>query len=358
MSGRRTELDFWSGKRVFLTGHTGFKGAWLSFWLVRLGANVTGYAQPPAPETPLWEQLNLANSMIHLVGDVRDRAALEDAVKASRPEIVLHLAAQPLVRLSYADPVDTWDTNVMGTVHLLEAVRSLEQCVSVVAVTTDKVYANREWPHAYREPDRLGGKDPYSASKAAAEIVAASYREALFPGTQIRLATARAGNVIGGGDWAADRILPDLIRSLYRRDRLIVRNPRAVRPWQHVLDPLEGYLRLAEYLHRGLLDTVEPTYNFGPGPSGHRSVSDLITEVHKHWPGDCEARSEDHAPAEAGLLKLSIEKAQTELHWSPSWDFQKAVQHSVEWYRAVHEGADPRIVTASQIDAFESEAAS
>jgi CDP-glucose 4,6-dehydratase len=338
---------FWRGKRVLLTGHTGFKGSWLALWLLELGAQVTGLALPPETTPNLFEQLGLANRLDHRPGDIRDPRLLAELVSACQPELVLHLAAQPLVRHSYAQPVATWDTNVMGTIHLLEALRTLQQPCTAVLITTDKVYRNNEWLYGYRENDPLGGHDPYSSSKAAAELAIASWR-ASFCGAgphqtpHLRIASARAGNVIGGGDWAADRIVPDAIRSLAAAQPIQVRNPRATRPWQHVLEPLGGYLLLAERLHGGdaagmVEHPLTDAFNFGPHLEANRSVQSLVEEALGHWPGAWEDRSDPTSPHEASLLNLVIDKAHHHLGWSPRWSFATTVERTVGWYRRVHQ---------------------
>ena len=346
-------MGFWSGRRVLVTGHTGFKGSWLCEMLLARGASVCGLALAPDAEPSLFDQLGLARRVDHHLIDIRDAAAVRECVSVARPEIVLHLAAQSLVRRSYSEPIATFDVNVMGTAHLLDAMRGLEPPRVVVAVTTDKVYDNREWEHPYRENDALGGHDPYSASKAAAELVAASYRSSFLQAAGTRLATARAGNVIGGGDWAQDRIVPDLARAFSAGQPLKVRNARAVRPWQHVLDPLAGYLRLAEALSGPIAATLPSAFNFGPEPADQRSVRQLVEEAGHTWPGDWEDATDPAAPHEAGRLALSIERARNVLGWQPRWGFERAVREAVNWYRSVAEGADAAVVTRGQIAAFE-----
>lgn len=345
-------MGFWSGRRVLVTGHTGFKGSWLCELLLARGSKVFGLALTPS-EPALFTQLDLAARIDHHVADIRDPDAVARRVKAVRPEVVLHLAAQSLVRPSYREPLETWATNAMGTVHVLEAIRQLGTPCAVVVVTTDKVYDNREWEHSYRETDVLGGHDPYSASKAGAELVAASYRKSFFADGDVRLATARAGNVIGGGDWAEDRIMPDLAREFGAGRVLTVRNARAVRPWQHVLDPLSGYLRLAEALTSPQGARFADSFNFGPETADHRSVAELVEAAQEHWPGEWEDRSDADAPHEAGRLALSIERARSVLCWTPRWDFARAVSETVGWYRRVSEGESPSALTRSQIAAFE-----
>ena len=343
---------FWTGRRVLVTGHTGFKGAWLSFWLSRLGAQVWGLALPPETEPDLFGQLDLAGRMDHAILDVRDRGAVADRVAAAAPEIVFHLAAQPLVRRSYREPVETWATNVQGTAHLLDALGLIDAPMAIVLVTTDKVYRNREWLHAYREPDTLGGHDPYAASKAATELLADSWRASFFAGGPQRLATARAGNVIGGGDWSEDRILPDIIRALSAGRPVEVRNPGATRPWQHVLDPLAGYMQLAERLFTSDDAAWQTAFNFGPDSGGQRSVREVVETALASWPGSWNQVSQSAAPHEAGLLALATYKARTQLGWRPVWDFETAVTRTVEWYRAAADGTDIAALTETQIRDF------
>ena len=364
--------QFWAGRRVLLTGHTGFKGSWLSLWLRMLGAEVWGYALEPEPGRSLFRELGLAQAqgeadwghLHHQLGDLNDPTALQEVVRQAKPQVVLHLAAQPLVRRSYRDPLGTWATNVQGTLQLLEALKPLNQACAVVLVTTDKVYANREWDYGYREEDRLGGHDPYSASKAAAELAIASWR-ASFCGSAahqtpyLALATARAGNVIGGGDWAEDRVMPDAMRSLAADEAIPVRSPWATRPWQHVLEPLGGYLVLAETLARAQADakgTVNNPYagafNFGPSLEANRSVRELVEASLQHWPGRWRDCSDPAALHEAGRLHLQIDKAHHQLGWQPRWDFATTVARTVGWYRAVHEGASPLACCLADLVAY------
>jgi CDP-glucose 4,6-dehydratase len=351
---------FWAGRRVLLTGHTGFKGAWLALWLLRLGARVDGLALPPEATTSLYGALELEHRFpeqlqSHLL-DLRDAEAVAAAVRHARPQVVLHLAAQALVRRGYADPLGTWATNVQGSLHLLEAIRCLPHPCAVVMVTTDKVYENREWLHGYREPDRLGGHDPYSASKAAAELAIASWRSS-FCGSgahqtpHLAIATARAGNVIGGGDWAPDRIVPDAMRAWAAAETLDLRHPRATRPWQHVLEPLGGYLQLAEALSRDPAAFAE-AWNFGPGLESNRTVQELVLALQPHWPGRWRDCSGPGAPHEAGLLHLAIDKAVSRLLWQPRWDFATAVARTAGWYRQVYEGASPLACCQADLEAY------
>lgn len=342
-NGDQSSRMFWQDRKVLITGHTGFKGSWLALWLSQLGAKVTGLALPPVGGHNLFDQLKLEQSLDHRLGDVRNPELLRAVVGETQPEVVFHLAAQPLVRRSYIEPISTWETNVMGTIHLLEALRPLPEPCTAVLITTDKVYRNNEWLYGYRENDPLGGHDPYSSSKAAAELAIASWRSS-FCGVQshqtphLRIASARAGNVIGGGDWAADRIVPDAMRALAEGRMIGVRNPMATRPWQHVLEPLGGYLRLAERLTTvadpALLAT---TFNFGPQLEANRSVRKLVEESLRHWPGEWEDKSDIRNPHEANLLNLVIDKAFHQLDWAPHWSFETTVERTVNWYRRVQE---------------------
>jgi len=348
-----------SGKTVWLSGHTGFKGAWLAQWLVQLGARVHGFAQPPATTPSVFEQLGLAARITHELGDVRDAAAVRASLLRVRPDFVFHLAAQALVRYSYEQPLETYATNVMGTAHVLEALRTLAQPCAAVLVTTDKCYENRERDHDYTEEDHLGGYDPYSSSKGAAEIVISAYRRSYFGASPVRIASARAGNVIGGGDWARDRIVPDCIRALQRGEPVPVRNPHATRPWQHVLEPLSGYLWLAARLAAagGTDAPLATAFNFGPDKEANRSVGDLVREVLKSWPGRWEDQSNPHAPHEAKLLMLSTAKAKRMLPWQPTWRFETAIARTVAWYRGVNENpAAAENLTRQQIAEYEAAA--
>lgn len=342
-------MSFWAGRRVLVTGHTGFKGSWLCEILIGRGAEVFGLALPPEGSPALFDQLELADRMQHALVDLRDAEAVKARVVEVAPQIVFHLGAQSLVQRSYRQPVDTWATNVMGSINVLQAICGLKHRVPTVVVTTDKVYHNCEWVHGYRETDALGGHDPYSASKAATELAVDSWRKS-FPG--LCVATARAGNVIGGGDWAEDRILPDLARSFAAGRPLAVRNPASTRPFQHVLEPLTGYLSLAEHLATGD-PRWQAAYNFGPEPGDIRSVLGLVKAATQIWPGDWVDVSDPTAHHEAGRLALTIDKARQELGWQPRWDIVRGLAETVGWYRAVHEGADPRALTQSQIKAHE-----
>lgn len=347
------EQGFWRGRRVLVTGHTGFKGSWLAVWLHALGADVYGFASPP-PTTPSLFELTQLDELVHsITGDVRDLEGVRGAVAESRPEIIFHLAAQSLVHASLADPVGTYSTNVLGTAHLLEAVRAPGRDVrAVVCVTSDKCYSNREWDWGYRENDPLGGHDPYSSSKACQELVAASYRDAVFDG-EVDLATARAGNVIGGGDWAEHRLVPDVMRAALEGRSVTVRNPASVRPWQHVLDPLLGYLILAQRL-AGDGDGVAEAWNFGPPIEEAQPVSWLVERLRERWPGkfDVELAPASTGDHEARLLQLDATKARRRLGWAPRWSLERAIDATVEWYDAYGAGRDMRAVTLAQIEAF------
>lgn len=347
---------FWNGKRVLVTGHTGFKGSWLTLWLTTLGARVAGFALEPDTTPHLFTQLGLAGGIDHAIGDIRDPRAVEARVAEIGPDVVFHMAAQPLVRRSYAEPALTWQTNVMGTVHLLEALRAIRHPCAVVIVTTDKVYENREWEHAYRETDRLGGVDPYSSSKAACELATDSWRRSFCAGgSTVRIASARAGNVIGGGDWAEDRIVPDIVRAIAAGRPVVVRNAASIRPWQHVLDPLSGYLVLARRLSETADRTLQSAFNFGPDPAAARTVGDLVAEAFVTWPGTATAADAGPAVHEAGLLTLATSKARSLLGWSPAWDFSRAVRETMLWYRESSGGGDPRGLTLGQLGRYTAE---
>jgi CDP-glucose 4,6-dehydratase len=353
--------DAFRGRRVLVTGHTGFKGGWLTIWLSSLGAEVTGLALPPEPGPGIFTDAAVGETCRSILGDVREPEQVRRAVEQCRPEVVFHLAAQALVRRSYEEPLGTFATNVMGTAHLLEAMRTAGRPCAVVVVTSDKCYENREWSYAYRENDPMGGHDPYSASKGAAELVTQSFRRSFFsPGSLERhgvaLATARAGNVIGGGDWAQDRIVPDAIRALSAGSPVPVRNPRAIRPWQHVLEPLSGYLVLAA----GLLGADGPArerlcdaWNFGPLPESAQPVEAMVRLLVEAWgSGSWVVTPQSQAPHEAGLLRLAIDKAVVALGWAPRWELRKAVEATASWYREHQRrpgAAELRALTERQI---------
>ena len=342
------------GRRVLVTGHTGFKGSWLCEWLLNLGATVCGIGLAPDTEPSLFKQLGIEGRIEHHIQDIRQPEATAAILRKFRPDFVLHLAAQALVRRSYEQPVETWETNVLGTIHVLEALRSLDGPCVAVFITTDKCYENREWIYAYREVDPLGGHDPYSSSKAGAEIAIAAWRRSFFQDGAVKIASARAGNVIGGGDWALDRIVPDCMRALARGETIPVRNKIATRPWQHVLEPLGGYLWLACQLRVadcGL--RIADAFNFGPRLESNRTVAELVTEILKHRPGKWEDRSDPNAPHEAALLNLSIEKAFHLLKWRPVWDFAETIAQTTDWYTQVEQSREtPPELTRRQIDAY------
>jgi CDP-glucose 4,6-dehydratase len=351
------KADFsWKNRRVFLTGHTGFKGGWMALWLSSLGANVRGYALDPCTTPNLFEAANIGTTVEDVRGDIRDAAALDRAMVDFAPEVVFHMAAQPLVRLSYQDPVGTFETNVLGTARVLDAVRRTQSVRAVVSITTDKCYENHEWIWPYRETDPLGGHDPYSASKACAEIVSASFRRSFFePGRNVALATARAGNVIGGGDWSTDRLIPDLVRGFLSGAPVRIRRPHSVRPWQHVLEPLQGYLMLAEKLLSTDAAHYATAYNFGPADEDARPVSWIADRLTRFWGhGATWVRDEDpNSPHEANYLKLDTSRARHELHWMPKLRLEKALDWLVTWYRTWQ--ASPETVqalTLSQIAVY------
>jgi len=347
---------FWDHRKVFITGHTGFKASWLTLWLHSLGAVITGYALPPPTNPSLFVLCGIEELLTSIIADVRDQSALTEAVTKAQPEIVFHLAAQPLVRYSYINPVETFETNVMGTVNLLEAIRSCESVKAVVNITTDKCYQNNEWYWGYRENDPLGGYDPYSASKGCSEVVTSSYRNSFFnKGSSVALASARAGNVIGGGDWAEDRLIPDCIKSLLKNDPILIRNPEAIRPWQHVLEPLNGYLMLAEQLHNSGSDFAE-AWNFGPDDRDVKPVRWIVETLCRKWGGTATYNilTGEH-PHEARYLKLECSKARQKLGWQPRWELQKALEKVIEWTVAYKNGLDMRKVCLDQIRQYNEE---
>lgn len=360
--------DIFRDQRVLITGHTGFKGSWLAEWLLMLGAEVHGIALEPPTQPALFEVLALVERLHHHHGDIRDAAWVSDRVREIAPTFIFHLAAQSLVRTSYDQPVETFATNFMGTAHVLEALRHVDHACSVVAVTTDKCYENHEWVHSYREEDPMGGHDPYSASKGAAEILIASYRRSYFsaPDSSVKIASARAGNVIGGGDWAQDRILPDCIRALQAGTAIPVRNKISTRPWQHVLEPLSGYLLLAASIHQAAtsadtsrLRALCSGFNFGPALTANRTVESLVKEVLLHWPGRWEDQSDPTAVHEAKLLNLATDKAFHHLHWQPVWPFECTIEQTISWYRQTFaDQACAAHQTREQIRAYTSSAAS
>jgi CDP-glucose 4,6-dehydratase len=343
---------FWQGKRIFLTGHTGFKGGWLSLWLQQMGAEVFGFALAPSTTPSLFDSAGVVSGMAEsTIADIRDVDALTHAFKHAQPEIVFHLAAQPLVRYSYKSPVETYAVNVMGTINLFEAIRASDTVRAVINVTTDKCYENREWEWPYRENEAMGGHDPYSSSKACSELVTAAYRRSFFEAQGIALASARAGNVIGGGDWSEDRLIPDFLRALDGNEPVVIRSPEAIRPWQHVLEPLSGYLTLAEKLYQDG-DNFSCAWNFGPNDQDARTVGWIIERMVQRMPGA--SWRLDSAPKvhEAHTLKLDSSKAKYALGWQPKWSLEQALDRVVEWHQAWRLRNDMRAQCREQIAAY------
>jgi CDP-glucose 4,6-dehydratase len=344
--------QFWAGKRVLLTGHTGFKGSWLSLWLQFLGAKLSGLALE-APTCPsLFEEANIGQGMQSIIGDVRDFETVVKTVANVCPEIVIHMAAQPLVRYSYQNPIETYATNVMGTVHVLEAVRRVGCTKVVVNVTTDKCYENREWVWGYREDEPMGGFDPYSSSKGCAELVTSAYRQSFFESAAMGLASARAGNVIGGGDWAQDRLVPDIFRAFELGQPVTIRNPQSTRPWQHVLEPLSGYLMLAQALWNDPKRFAQ-SWNFGPKDDDAQSVAWIVENMVQLWGGNASWKSEQtNQPHEAHFLKLDISKAKYDLLWTPRWDIKRALEKTVEWHKARLSCENVKEISLNQISEY------
>ncbi|WP_166364048.1 CDP-glucose 4,6-dehydratase [Pseudomonas akapageensis] len=348
--------SFWRGKRVLLTGHTGFKGSWLTLWLQELGAEVTGFALDPGTEPSLFELARVGSGINDVRGDLRDLGALLELVAEVQPEIVLHLAAQPLVREGYRDPLGTYSSNVIGTLNLLEAIRQVGGVRACVLVTTDKVYANQEWAWPYRENEALGGHDPYSSSKACCELLAQSYAASFFARERysehgLALATARAGNVLGGGDFAAERLIPDVLKAWSRREPVTLRYPQAVRPWQHALEPLAGYLQLAASLFEHGTKFAG-AWNFGPGEADMCSVGEVVSLLAKRWPDAAGLRVEASDLHEAGLLRLDSSRARQLLGWRTRWSLQECLQHTLDWHVSWKSGDDMRAVTLDQLSLY------
>lgn len=356
MSLNSINPDFWKNKSVFLSGHTGFKGGWLALWLSSMGANVTGYALAPNTSPNLFEVLSLRQVLNNShIANICDFECLLDAVASCKPEIVFHMAAQPLVRYSYVNPVETYMTNVIGTVNVLESIRQTDTVKATVVVTTDKCYENKEWVWGYRENDPMGGFDPYSNSKGCAELVTSAYRQSYFSdptGNHNRVASARAGNVIGGGDWSEDRLIPDAIKAFEAGQTLMIRNPLATRPWQHVLEPLSGYLILAQSLYRDG-DQFSSAWNFGPKDKDNRSVQDVIISLSKQWgPSARWQQDTSHQPYEANQLKLDCSKANQQLNWEPRWSLETAIEKIIQWHKAYQVKENMQTMTLNQINQY------
>lgn len=351
------KLDFWRSKKVFITGHTGFKGSWISLWLHSLGAEVTGYALKPPTEPCLYNLCNIEELVGSTIDDIRNGDALKSALLAASPEIVIHMAAQPLVRDSYKNPVDTYSINVIGTVNLLEAVRACKSVKAVINITTDKCYENKEWDWGYRENEPLGGYDPYSSSKACSELVTGAYRSSFFNPMDyarhgVAVATARAGNVIGGGDWARDRLIPDCVRALLNGEKIAIRNPKAMRPWQHVLEPLSGYMVLAQRLCEDGPRYAE-AWNFGPDDRDAKPVEWIVQRLCEKWGGNASYKvDKGEHPHEAHYLKLDCSKAKAEIGWHPSWSLEKAIDSIIDWTKAYKENKDLRGKCIEQIEEY------
>jgi CDP-glucose 4,6-dehydratase len=351
LEGLAVNSDFWRGKRVLLTGHTGFKGSWLSLWLQSTGAELKGLALEPPTTPSLFVEANVAQGMVSQIGDIRDYYTVHQAVAVFKPEIVIHMAAQPLVRYSYKNPIETYAINVMGTVHLLEAIRQTGTAKVIVNVTTDKCYENKEWVWGYREDEPMGGFDPYSSSKGCSELVTSAYRRSYFAETGIALASARAGNVIGGGDWADDRLVPDILRAFENNQPVVIRNPNSTRPWQHVLEPLSGYLTVAEHLWAEPKAYAEG-WNFGPRDEDAKPVGWIVECMASKWEGASWRIDDGDHPHEANYLKLDISKARQHLSWSPRWDLDTALNKIVTWHQAWLAKADVRELTLEQINQY------
>jgi len=352
LEGMVIDKQFWKNKRVFLTGHTGFKGSWLSLWLQHLGVNLTGYALQPPTNPAIFEIAGVADNMDSQLGDIRDLKQLTRTMQQAKPEIVIHMAAQSLVRDSYDDPVGTYSTNIMGTVNLFDAARRVSSVKAVLNVTSDKCYENREWSRGYIETDTMGGFDPYSSSKGCAELVTSAYRQSFFNASGIGLASARAGNVIGGGDWASNRLVPDAIRAFMRDEPLMIRNPMAVRPWQHVIEPLSGYLMLCQKLYQQP-ENFSEGWNFGPLNNEARPVSYIADQIVKNWEGNARwGLDKNSHPHEAGHLTLDCSKAGESLEWEPVWELDRALKETVFWYKAWQQKENMHNFTIRQIDAY------
>ena len=354
------DSSFWAGRRVLITGHTGFKGSWLSLWLQELGAIVTGYALEPITEQNLFDIAGVSSGMSSEIGDIRDFEQLTDTIRRAKPEIVMHLAAQPLVRRSYSDPIETYSTNIIGLVNLFEAIRKIGGVAACVNVTSDKCYENREWAYGYREIDPMGGYDPYSSSKGCAELITSAYRRSFFSDNRhavsLALASARAGNVIGGGDWSVDRLIPDILRAITSNRPALIRNPSAIRPWQHVLEPLSGYLILAERLLGPDASRFTEGWNFGPAPDDTRPVAWIAEKMTKRWgEGASWIKDIENGPHEAHFLSLDCLKSHRDLGWAPKWNIEVTIDKIIDWHRQYASGMPMREYTLSQIAEYMAE---
>jgi len=345
------DSEFWQGKRVYLTGHTGFKGSWLSLWLSSMGVIVKGYALNPPTSPSLFDEAKITNKIDSEIGDIRDLNQLTISMVEFNPDILIHMAAQPLVRLSYKEPLETYETNVMGTVKVLEAARSCPNLKSIVSVTTDKCYENKEWVWGYREDDPMGGHDPYSSSKGCAELVSSAYRRSFMQEKNVGLATVRAGNVIGGGDWADDRLIPDILRAFEKNKPVVIRNPSSTRPWQHVLEPLSGYLVLAQALYEDPTSYAEG-WNFGPHDEDAKPVDWILNHMVASWPGASWQLDRDAHPHEAGYLKLDVSKAKVKLNWQPAWHLEHTLAKIVHWHQAWLNQEDMQALCLQEINEY------
>ncbi|MDB4598734.1 CDP-glucose 4,6-dehydratase [Candidatus Pseudothioglobus singularis] len=345
------DQKFWTGKRVFITGHTGFKGSWISLWLSLLGAKVKGYALTPSTSPSLFYESRIEEIITSQIGDIRNQEALHESMVTFSPDILIHMAAQPLVRHSYDEPVETFEVNVMGTVNVLEVARSCDNLKVIINITTDKCYENDGRIQGYKEDDPMGGYDPYSSSKGCAELVTSAYRRSFLQKQGVGLASVRAGNVIGGGDWAKDRLIPDILRSFERKKAVIIRNPKAIRPWQHVLEPLSGYLLLAQKIYNNPEKYAE-SWNFGPNEKDVQSVGWILDEMILKWPNSSWMLDPSSNPHEADFLKLNISKAQSKLNWKPTWELSDSLERIISWHQSWLHGDDMYLVCLNEIKAY------
>ena len=345
------DKEFWKDKRVFLTGHTGFKGSWLALWLADMGAIVKGYALNPPTMPSLFIEAKVAEKIDSEIGDIRDFETLKTSMVDFNPDILVHMAAQPLVRLSYKEPLETYEINVMGTAKVLEAARNCQNLKAIVSVTTDKCYENKEWVWGYREDEPMGGHDPYSSSKGCSELVTSAYRRSFMQDKGVGLATARAGNVIGGGDWAEDRLIPDILRAFEQHQAVIIRNPASTRPWQHVLEPLSGYLVLAQNLYQFPGKYAEG-WNFGPFDEDAKPVDWILNHMVNQWPGSSWRLDDNAHPHEAGYLKLDISKAKSRLNWHPTWRLEQTLERIVTWHKAWLNKQDMQNICLNEINEY------